>query len=84
MNGVRALNNIGDGQPIDHGLADQGHHRRVARPHGDDEGVIADAEGVAAQIRSESQPFGTRGQARDLGISVEELRRQRWGSKQDH
>ena len=67
MNGVRTLNNIGDGQPIDHGLADQGHHRRVARPHSDDEGVIADAEGVAAQIRSESQPFGTRGQRFDRG-----------------
>ncbi len=67
MNGVRTLNNIGDGQPIDHGLADQGHHRRVARPHSDDEGVIADAEGVAAQIRSESQPFGTRGHRFDRG-----------------
>jgi predicted PurR-regulated permease PerM len=34
----------------------------VARPHGDDEGVIANAEHTAAQLRSESLPFGARGQ----------------------
>src|SRR5208283_2004914 len=67
MNGVRTLNNIADGQLIDHVLADQGHHRRVGRPHRHDEGMIAAAEQVAAQTRSESQPFGARGQRFDRG-----------------
>jgi predicted PurR-regulated permease PerM len=62
MIGVHAVDNASKGQPIDHGLADQGHHRRVARPHSGDEGAIAAAEQVAAQMRSDEQPLGARGQ----------------------
>ncbi|WP_231996330.1 AI-2E family transporter [Mycobacterium scrofulaceum] len=46
-------------------LADRGHHRRVGRPHRDEEGAIAAAENTAAQLRSDSHPFGTRGQRFD-------------------
>lgn len=46
-------------------LADRGHHRRVGRPHRDEEGPIAAAENTAAQLRSDSHPFGTRGQRFD-------------------
>ena len=56
------MDNGKKGQPIDQGLADKGHHRRVARPHNDDEGAIAAAEHIAAQMRSEGQPLGARGQ----------------------
>lgn len=46
-------------------LADRGHHPRVGRPHRDEEGAIAAAENTAAQLRSDSHPFGTRGQRFD-------------------
>lgn len=46
-------------------LADRGHHRRVGRPHRDEEGAIAAAENTATQLRSDSHPFGTRGQRFD-------------------
>lgn len=46
-------------------LADRGHHRRVGRPHRDEEGAIAAAENAAARLRSDSHPFGTRGQRFD-------------------
>jgi len=59
------VNDTRDGQPIDHSLADQGHHRRVGRPHSDGEGVIAAAEHVAAQSRSPDHPFGMRGRRFD-------------------
>jgi hypothetical protein len=42
------MDGTGNGQPVDHDLADQGHHRRVGRPHRGDEGTIAAAEHVAA------------------------------------
>ena len=51
----------------DRDLAGQGHHRRVARPHRDDEGAIAAAEQAAAQMRSGSRPFGAQGQRFDRG-----------------
>ena len=54
-------------EPVDHSLADQGHHRRVARPHGDDERAIAAAEHTAAQLKSEHQPYGVRGKQFDRG-----------------
>jgi predicted PurR-regulated permease PerM len=59
------VNDTGDGQPTDHSLAEQGHHRRVGRPHTDGEGAIAAAEHVAAQSRSPGHPFGTRGKRFD-------------------
>jgi predicted PurR-regulated permease PerM len=61
MNEVRSVNGTSNGHETDHRLADQGHHRRVARPHREDEGLIADAEEVAAQMRSTEHPFGSRG-----------------------
>ncbi len=61
MNEVRSVNGTSNGHKTDHRLADQGHHRRVARPHREDEGLIADAEEVAAQMRSAEHPFGSRG-----------------------
>ena len=42
--------------------AGTGHHRRVAQPHGDDEGPIARAEHRASQQRSASHRLGQRGQ----------------------
>ena len=39
----------------------QGHHPRVAQPHSDIEGPIADAEQRAAQIRSDEHPLGPPG-----------------------
>jgi len=59
------VNDTRNSQPLDHSLIDQGHHRRVARPHSEDEGAIAAAEHVAAQSRSPSQRFGTRGKQFD-------------------
>jgi hypothetical protein len=38
-----------------------GHHARVAQPHTTAEGPIADAEVVAAGIRSKEYPLGSRG-----------------------
>lgn len=55
------MNGTSNGHETDHRLADQGHHRQVARPHREDEGLIADAEEVAAQMRSAEHPFGSRG-----------------------
>ncbi|OBH93621.1 AI-2E family transporter [Mycobacterium scrofulaceum] len=37
----------------------------MGRPHRDEEGAIAAAENTAAQLRSDSHPFGTRGQRFD-------------------
>ena len=45
----------------DYNLGAAGHHRLVGQPHSDDEGPIADAEHVAAQIRSDEHPLGPRG-----------------------
>ena len=66
MNGGSKVDDTSSGQkPIDHDLADQGHHRRVAQPHSDDEGAIAAAEQAAAQMRSADKPYGTRGERFD-------------------
>jgi predicted PurR-regulated permease PerM len=43
-----------------HDLAAQGHHRLVGQPHSDDE-PIAEAEQLAAQMRSDEHPLGPRG-----------------------
>jgi len=50
-----------NGHKTDHRLADLGHHRRVGRPHREDEGLIAEAEETAARTRSAEHPFGLRG-----------------------
>jgi hypothetical protein len=70
------VNNTTSTEPVDHGLAEHGHHPRLARPHSDDEGAILAAEHTAAQLRSAGQPFGARGKRFDrrspfyLGVMV--------------
>jgi predicted PurR-regulated permease PerM len=59
------VDSTADGQQTDRRRADQGHHRRVGQPHTEDEGPIADAEHVAAQMRSEDRPFGAAGRPFD-------------------
>src|SRR5271166_435705 len=61
MNGVRSMDDKSNGHKTDHRLADLGHHRRVGRPHREDEGLIAEAEETAARTRSAEHPFGLRG-----------------------
>jgi predicted PurR-regulated permease PerM len=63
----RTVNNTTNAEPVDHGLAERGHHPRLARPHSDDEGAILAAEHTAAQLRSAGQPFGPRGKRFDRG-----------------
>ena len=53
------------GDEPDYNLGTNGHHRLVGQPHSDDEGPIADAEHVAAQIRSDEHPLGPRGRRFD-------------------
>ncbi len=55
------MDDTSDRQSGGRDLADRGHHRRLGRPHRDDEGVIAAAEHTAAETRSGSTPFGVRG-----------------------
>jgi predicted PurR-regulated permease PerM len=50
-----------EGPKPERGPAGQGHHPRVAQPHSDVEGPIADAEQRAAQIRSGEHPLGPPG-----------------------
>jgi len=70
------VDNTTNAEPVDHGLAERGHHPRLARPHADDEGAILAAEHAAAQLRSAGQPFGVRGKRFDpsspfyLGVMV--------------
>jgi predicted PurR-regulated permease PerM len=61
------VNNTTNAEPVDHGLAERGHHPRLARPHGDDEAAILAAEHTAAQLRSAGQPFGAPGERFDRG-----------------
>nr|WP_234818077.1 AI-2E family transporter [Mycolicibacterium sphagni] len=42
-------------------MAAQGHDDRVGQPHSDEEGPVAEAEMLAAEMSSEAQPLGTRG-----------------------
>ena len=65
MNGVPSVDDTSSGHKTDHSLADQGHHRRVARPHREAEGPVAAAEEAAARMRSAGRPFGPRGQRFD-------------------
>ena len=53
------------GDEPDYNLGTDGHHRLVGQPHSEDEGPIADAEHVAAQIRSDEHPLGPRGRQFD-------------------
>lgn len=58
------MDDTSNGQKTDQFLADQGHHRRVARPHRESEGPVAAAEETAARMRS-GRAFGPRGQRFD-------------------
>jgi predicted PurR-regulated permease PerM len=51
----------------DQDLAGAGHHHLVSETHSEDAGPIAEAELVAAQMRSDEHPLGPRGQRFDRG-----------------
>jgi len=65
LNGVPGVDDTSNGHKTDHSVADQGHHRRLARPHREAEGPVAAAEEAAARMRSGGRPFGPRGQRFD-------------------
>ena len=46
---------------IDPDAAAEGHHDMVAQPHSEDEGPVAEAEVLAAEMSSEGQPLGELG-----------------------
>lgn len=54
-----------NGDEPEHGVAGQAHHRLVGQPHSEDEGPVAEAETLAAQMRSDEHPLGPRGQRID-------------------
>jgi predicted PurR-regulated permease PerM len=49
----------------DHERAGEGHHDLVGQPHSDEEGPVAEAEVLAAEMSSEEQPLGSRGRRFD-------------------
>jgi len=55
------LVDTGHGDEPEHDLDGQGHDHLVGQPHSEDEGPIAEAEHVAAQMRSGEHPLGPRG-----------------------
>jgi predicted PurR-regulated permease PerM len=59
------LVDTGRGDEPERDLAGQGHHHLVGQPHSEDEGPIAEAEHLAAQLRSDEHPLGPRGQRFD-------------------
>ena len=44
-----------------HDRAAEGHHEMVAQPHSDEEGPVAEAELLAAEMSSDEQPLGSLG-----------------------
>jgi predicted PurR-regulated permease PerM len=50
-----------DGSSVDQTAAARGHHDKVAQPHTDEEGPVAEAEVLAAEMSSEDQPLGELG-----------------------
>jgi predicted PurR-regulated permease PerM len=65
MKGQAKLVDVARGDEPEHDLAGQGHHYLVGQPHSDDEGPIAEAEHLAAQMRSDEHPLGPRGRRFD-------------------
>jgi predicted PurR-regulated permease PerM len=59
------LPDTGRGDEPEHEHAGQGHHRLVGQPHSEAEGPIAEAESLAAQMRSDEYPLGPRGRRFD-------------------
>ena len=53
-----------DRRAEDDGAA-EGHHDLVAQPHSEDEGPVAEAEILAAEMSSDEQPLGSRGRRFD-------------------
>ena len=52
---------VDDGQSPAHDDAAEGHHDMVAQPHSDEEGPVAEAEILAAEMSSDEQPLGASG-----------------------
>ena len=52
---------VHEGQSPAEGRAAEGHHNMVAQPHSDEEGPVAEAEMLAAQMSSDEQPLGSLG-----------------------
>jgi predicted PurR-regulated permease PerM len=50
-----------DDRTADDGAAATGHHAKVAQPHSDEEGPVAEAEILAAEMSSDEQPLGALG-----------------------
>src|ERR1700731_632396 len=52
---------VHEGQSPAEGRAAEGPHNMVAQPHSDEEGPVAEAEMLAAQMSSDEQPLGSLG-----------------------
>jgi predicted PurR-regulated permease PerM len=52
---------VDEDQSPHHDQAAEGHHDMVAQPHSDQEGPVAEAEVLAAEMSSDEQPLGTLG-----------------------
>ena len=52
---------VDDGQSPAHDDATEGHHDMVGQPHSDEEGPVAEAEILAAEMSSDEQPLGSLG-----------------------
>ena len=52
---------VDDGQSPAHDDAAEGHHDMVGQPHSDEEGPVAEAEILAAEMSSDEQPLGSLG-----------------------
>ena len=52
---------VDDGQSPVHDDATEGHHDMVGQPHSDEEGPVAEAEILAAEMSSDEQPLGSLG-----------------------
>lgn len=52
---------VDEDQPCLRDRAAEGHHDMVAQPHSEEEGPVAEAEVVAAEMSSDEQPLGSLG-----------------------
>ena len=55
------MTGVDDGQSPAHDDAAEGHHDMVGQPHSDEEGPVAEAEILAAEMSSDEQPLGSLG-----------------------
>ena len=56
---------LDDGRPSEGDLAAEAHHDSVGQPHTEEEGPVAEAEQLAAELRSPGQPLGSLGRRFD-------------------